>query len=170
MSNFSSLPGNQARPSDRAAIEQALAAAVLINSKFKSYDVSSHKVACADTYFSLIDKLLAAKQALADELAKIPDDDFCVYSFKADGTTDLVLVSSTKRASAWQMTRFDGQGEPWSDTTYDTKMQGLKEFLSECILTTVHDQDGALMPPEPVPGSQDNASAEAPQEPDQPVG
>ena len=133
----------------REVVREALMIAMDVDSRLKAFekafDSSEYEAECATTYFGLIDETLSSKKELMAALLKTPDSDFGLYSYRLNGCLDLVLVSSTKRDGAWQMTRFDGQGEPWGDTTYDTKMQGINEFLSECILQTIHDNNGPLL-------------------------
>ena len=141
----------------REVVREALKIAVDVDSRLKAFekafekafdktiDSPEYEAEYATTYFGLIDEILSSRKELTAALLKTPGNDFGLCSYRLNGCINLVLVSSTKRDGAWQITRFDSQGEPWGDTTYDTQMQGVNEFLCECILQTIHDNNGPLL-------------------------
>lgn len=92
----------------------------------------------SDDDLELLYKLSMVRFDLAEELA------VTLSESSAKGiegrTTDkhqLLLTPSSKRAGHWQLTRLDGNGEPFSDTLLPTKKQGIEYMLEEAAAASL---------------------------------
>jgi hypothetical protein len=124
-------------------IKEALDAAIAAKEAFDAMDRKSVKVDDAQDYFDLSAAFSNAKEALAKELAKQPDDGFALQGLTRDGRM-LILNASAQNQGQWQLTRFDRSGEPWGESQYSTKASALSDFLREVNLDSLRDMGGAF--------------------------
>ena len=124
-------------PGVRAALDRALAA----KEAFDAYDRKAVQVENADEFFALSEKATDARDALAAKLLAQPDDAFALQGRTSRGRM-VIVNGSAQNPGQWQLTRFDGNDEPWGDSQYRTKESALTDFLREIDLTTLQDMDG----------------------------
>lgn len=124
-------------PSVRTALDKTLDA----KAAFDAVDRKSVKVEDAQGYFDLSEAYSDAKDALAAEFLKQPDEGFALQGMTPDGRR-IILNGSAQNPGQWQLTRFDRRGEPWGDSQYRTKRSALDEFLREIDLRSLEDMDG----------------------------
>mgnify|MGYP007026933764 FL=1 len=83
-----------------------------------------------EPYRQSMEALRESRERLIDLLAMIPSDDFGVLGRASDGRTAL-LTRSAQQPGHYQLTRFDGAGQPWGDAQYEDLRLGLKALLEE---------------------------------------
>lgn len=132
-------------PVDAESLGKLRAAAVVAEDQFKAfYDAATGKNPGdieAEQYFALSGAMSDAQGALAKALGSLADDSFALHGNTNDGRL-VTLNASAQRAGHWQLTRFDAKGEPWGDTQYETKTQGIRDFLQDIDSKTLDNVDG----------------------------
>lgn len=132
---FDSVDGAIALP-DMDGATEALKAAMAVEREWDALRSGPVDDISLEQFTDLTDRSQEAKQAMVDELAKIPDDGFGLMAQTADGRM-LTLTPSAQQPGKWQLTRFALNGSPWGDTNYATKQQALREFTEESDLSTL---------------------------------
>ncbi len=84
-----------------------------------------------------------AEKAMVEALAKASDDGFAVEGLTADGRM-LIVTPSASEQGRWQLTRFGKDGEPWSDTRFNTKEMALKYLVEEAMPSSLRHVDAAF--------------------------
>lgn len=89
-----------------------------------------------DALMSAAEAESAAADAVRDHIAAIPDDGFGLSARTSDGR-NLSLTPSAQNPGQWQLTRFDRNGEPWSDSQYTKKTAAIDDFIREADPATL---------------------------------
>lgn len=120
----------------QGACYRAFQHAMVLYSELSLLDRKSTKIEDAHAYFNLSSEAHESLEVLAHTLNNETDTHLFLTGLTSDGRV-VTFGASAQRPNHWQLTRFDQQGQPWGDTLYSKKFQGLVEFLSEINLGTL---------------------------------
>lgn len=88
--------------------------------------------------FALSGESRRTREVLAKALAETPDSDTALRGLTSNGLL-ILFNASAQRPGQWQLTRFDMNGNPWGDTQYPNKLEGIKIFLEDIDLVSLDD-------------------------------
>lgn len=89
--------------------------------------------------FRAIRDVRRARAAAATQLARLPAETFALAGVTPRDGWLMTLTGSSKRAGGWQLTRFDRDGLPYTDSQYppEDRVRAIDEFLLDSSLREV---------------------------------
>lgn len=125
-------------------LHQALVGAINAQRALRAMDRASLAIQDFDGFVRLSEATVKAKRTLATLLNEEPAD-LALSGTTSAGKRLLAFTPSAKTSGVWQITRFDTQGEPWGDSTYTTRPQGIADYLQEVDLTSLGTNEGPIL-------------------------
>lgn len=124
-------------------VREAAAALDAANEMGDAMDRADQDTITLEDFMAAGEARMNAEKAMVEALAKAPDDGFAVEGLTADGRM-LVVTPSASEQGRWQLTRFGKDGEPWSDTRFNTKEMALKYLVEEAMPSSLRHVDAAF--------------------------
>lgn len=93
--------------------------------------------------FRAIRDVRRARAVAAAQLARLPAETFALAGVTPRDGWLMTLTGSSKHPGGWQLTRFDRDGLPYTDSQYPAadRARAIDEFLLDCSLREVFDLD-----------------------------
>lgn len=124
-------------------VREAAAALDTANEMGDAMDRAEPDTITLEDFMAAGEARMNAEKAMVEALAKAPDDGFAVEGLTPDGRM-LVVTPSASEQGRWQLTRFGRDGEPWSDTRFNTKEMALKYLVEEAMPSSLRHVDAAF--------------------------
>lgn len=106
-------------------------------------------------FFRAARDVMRARAAASVQLARLPAEAFALAGVTPREGWLMTLTGSSKQPGGWQLTRFDREGLPYTDSQYPREdlVRAIDDLLKDCVLREVFGVDLGIYPADASPGA-----------------